>query len=89
MFEINYNNNFKKDIKLAKKRGKDLNRLRELIKTLEIGLPLMTKYKDHMLIGDYKGRRECHIESNWLLIYRIEGNLITLERLGSHADLFE
>jgi mRNA interferase YafQ len=89
LFEINYKNNFKKDIELAQRRGKDLAKLKEIIIKLSQGTSLEKKHKDHVLTGKYKGRRECHLEPNWLLIYKIENSLIILERLGSHSDLFK
>lgn len=80
---------FKKDLKKAKKRNYDLQLLEDVVNTLAMGSVLDEKYKDHMLIGNYKGCRECHITPDWLLIYEIsEGNLILyLTRTGSHSDL--
>lgn len=89
MRQIKYKNTFEKDIKLAKKRGKDLNKLMEVIKIFEREELLPTKYKDHKLIGNNKERRECHLEPDWLLIYKLEDDLLILERLGSHSDLFK
>ena len=89
MPKISYKNSFKKDVALASRRGKNLNRLKELIKLLAAGKSLEEKHRDHTLLGKYKGRRECHVEPNWLLIYKIESDEIILERLGSHADLFK
>lgn len=89
MFSIEYKNSFKKDIELARKRGKDLNKLKEVICLLATGKELEQKYKDHVLIGKYKGRRECHISSDWLLVYKKENNIIVLERTGTHSDLFK
>ena len=81
---------FKKDLKLAKKRGYDLSLLNNVVDTLAQGKPLAEKYKDHNLIGNYKGCRECHITPDWLLIYEIsESELILyLTRTGTHSDLF-
>ena len=81
---------FKKDIKLAKKRGYNLSLLDNVVNTIAKGLPLPEKFKDHMLVGNYKGCRECHITSDWLLIYEItEKDLILyLARTGTHSDLF-
>jgi mRNA interferase YafQ len=87
--QIKHKNTFKQDVELAKKRGKDLSKLTEVIKLLERGEILPVKYKDHKLIGNNKGRRECHLEPNWLLIYKLEDNLLIFERLGSHSDLFK
>ena len=72
-----------------KKRGKNLNKLRELLYFLTEEKPLSIKLRDHLLVGNYVGRRECHIEPNWLLIYKKEDNTIILERTGTHADLFK
>lgn len=81
---------FKKDLKLAKKRGYDLSLLQSVIDTLSYGKPLAEKYKDHSLTGNYKGCRECHITPDWLLIYEISGDklFLYLTRTGTHSDLF-
>lgn len=81
---------FKKDLKAIKKRGYDLSLLNEVVDTLALGLPLAEKYKDHRLIGSYKECRECHITSDWLLIYEISENelILYLTRTGTHSDLF-
>lgn len=77
-------------MKLAKKQKKDLNKLFNVIEKLANLEQLDNKYKDHPLLGEYKGLRECHIDPDWLLIYYIENNILTLvlSRLGSHSDLF-
>ena len=82
---------FKKDVKLAKKRGKDMQKLKNVLEELFAGNTLDLKYKDHKLIGNYFETRECHIEPNWLLIYRIDEKNKTLHliRTGSHSDLFK
>ncbi len=79
---------FRRDVKLAQRRGKDLSKLRELILLLAEGEPLPPRYKDHPLSGDWKHYRDCHIESDWLLIYKIEGDDLCLVRTGTHSDLF-
>ncbi|MFI5109150.1 MAG: type II toxin-antitoxin system YafQ family toxin [Terriglobales bacterium] len=79
---------FRRDVKLAQRRGKDLSKLRELILLLAAGQPLPPRYKDHPLSGDWKHYRDCHIESDWLLIYKIEGDDLYLVRTGTHSDLF-
>lgn len=81
---------FKKDYKLAKKRGMKIDLLKEIISKLALGEPLPEKNRDHALTGDWIGHRECHIQPDWLLIYRIEDNVLvlTLARTGSHSDLF-
>lgn len=81
---------FKKDLKLAKKRGYDLSLLGSVVNTLANGQPLDEKYKDHDLVRNYKGCRECHITPDWLLIYEISDNelILYLTRTGTHSDLF-
>lgn len=80
---------FRKDLKRAKKRGCDMNLLNDIVEKLLCGEPLPEKNKDHALIGNFIGHRECHITPDWLLIYRIiDGTLIlSLVRTGSHSDL--
>ena len=87
--KIKYRNIFKKDVKRAKKRGKDLAHLKRVIDLLVTPNLLPEKYRDHTLIGQYRNRRECHIEPDWLLIYKREANVIIFERTGTHADLFK
>ena len=91
MCSIQFTNQFKKDLKLAKKQGKDLDKLFEVINILANGEKLDTKFKDHDLSGSYKGTRECHIEPDWLLIYEIDNNtlVLMLYRLGTHSELFK
>ncbi|MCM1252632.1 MAG: type II toxin-antitoxin system YafQ family toxin [Clostridium sp.] len=79
---------FKKDYKLCKKRGCNMELLKEIIDTLAIPEELSPKYDDHNLKGNYKNKRECHITPDWLLVYRIEGDRLMLYRTGTHADLF-
>lgn len=83
-------NQFKKDLKLASKRGFDIDKLKEVVDKLAEQSVLDKKYKDHNLLGEYKGFRECHIEPDWLLIYRIDKSEVELFlfRTGSHSDLF-
>lgn len=86
MLKIKHRKSFEKDIKLAKKRGKDLEKLKEVISFLVNEEPLPIKYRDHSLVGNYVGHRECHIEPNWLLIYKKDSDTLILERTGSHSD---
>lgn len=79
---------FDRDLKKMLKRGKDKQRIKLVITKLINEEKLEPKYKHHKLAGMYKGRRECHIEADWLLIYKIEGNQIIFERTGTHSDLF-
>ena len=90
MLTISYSAKFKKDYKLAKKRGCDIRLLEELLEILCAEHPLPQKYLDHALTGNYNGHRECHITPNWLLIYKIENHLLvlTLIRTGTYSDLF-
>jgi mRNA interferase YafQ len=75
-------------VKLAEKRGKDMAKLRELIELLAAGSPLPARYKDHSLGGEWRHFRDCHIEPDWLLIYKIDGDDLYLVRTGTHSDLF-
>lgn len=81
---------FKKDYKLAVKRGLKIDLLKDIIAALAMGEKLPEKNKDHALTGNWVGHRECHILPGWLLIYRIEDDVLvlTLARTGSHSDLF-
>ena len=89
-YEVRFTRQFKRDLKLAKKQGKDLIRLYDVIEQLANGETLDEKYRDHDLKGEYEGSRECHIEPDWLLIYEIQGEVLVLilYRLGSHSELF-
>ena len=82
---------FKKDLKRAKHRMKDLSKLQNIMQNLADGKTLPLHNKDHPLTGNFKGRRECHIEPDWLLIYKLddEKHEIIFERTGTHADLFK
>ncbi len=84
MFEILRTSQFKRDAKKAKKRGKDTDHLKKVIISLAQGRTLPAKYKDHQLKGIHKDCRECHVEPDWLLIYRTEANVLQLVRTGSH-----
>ncbi|WP_193090789.1 type II toxin-antitoxin system YafQ family toxin [Advenella sp. FME57] len=80
---------FKRDVKRAEKRGKDLDKLRTLLLMLIEEKPLPEKYRDHPLKGQWSGYRDAHIEPDWLLIYRVVGEELQLTRTGTHSDLFE
>ena len=84
-----YVKQFNKDIKRSKKRGKDLEKLKNVICLLVEKKKLPAKNKDHKLAGNFYEYRECHVEPNWLLIYKIEGKYIFFVRTGTHSDLFE
>ena len=89
-YTVKTTSQFKKDFKLAMKRGLNIDLLEIVIATLALGEPLPDKNKDHALTGNWIGHRECHILPDWLLIYRIEDDVLvlTLARTGSHSDLF-
>lgn len=89
VYALEYTAQFKKDYKLARKRGRNMSKLEETLRLLCAGQALPEAMRDHQLVGNYRGHRECHIEPDWLLIYRIDGaNLIlTATRTGTHADL--
>jgi len=91
MYQTYYQSRFRKDIKRFKHQTKKLEGFKETVRLLCKGENLPDKYRDHPLIGDYKGCRECHIEPDFLLIYRIneDEKIIDLVRIGSHSDLFK
>ena len=88
--KVVWTNQFKKDYKLAMKRGLPINELDDVIRMLVQDNPLPEKYQDHDLSGNWKGFRECHIRPTWLLIYQVVNNnlVLSLARTGSHGDLF-
>ncbi len=79
---------FKKDVKRAEKRGKDLTELKAVLDLLIEGKPLPPEYKDHPLRGNFAGSRDCHIQPDWILIYTIVETHVRFERTGTHSDLF-
>lgn len=89
-YTVKYTGGFKKDYKRAIKRGLNIKLLEQIVTMLAMGEPLPEKNRDHELSGNWTGHRECHILPDWLLIYRIEDNVLvlTLSRTGSHSDLF-
>lgn len=90
MLKLVTTSKFRKDYKLVKKRGYPIKVLEEVLEKLLAGEPLDEKYRDHALVGNYIGFRECHIQPDWLLIYSIENDklILTASRIGTHADLF-
>ncbi len=90
MYKIVYTNRMKKNTKLMKKRGKDLKKLVHVLSLLASGQSLPIQYKDHLLTGNLQDFRECHIESDWLLMYQIYEDTLILSATAtsSHADLF-
>ena len=90
MLKPKYSTAFKKDYKRLKKRKYDLNALKQTVSLLASGEPLPQSYRDHALVGQYAGCRECHIAPDWLLVYEIREQelILYLTRTGSHSDIF-
>lgn len=88
MLKFKTTNQFEKDFKMALKRGKNREKIVTVMNKLINKEPLETRHKDHNLSGNYVGRRECHIEPDWLLVYKRTYDEIIFERAGSHSDLF-
>lgn len=91
IYELILTSKFKKSLKRAKKRGLDISLLEEIVDKLQNDIKLEDKYRDHELKGNFKGFRECHIQSDWLLMYLKEEDVLTLTLVdtGSHADLLD
>ena len=89
-YEVKFTSRFKKDYKLAQRRGLDISALEKVVEMLADGIVLPDEYHDYPLIGNYNGCRECHISPDWLLIYKLFDDVLVLElsRTGSHSDLF-
>ena len=87
---VKHTTQFKKDYKLAMKRGRKIGLLEDVVAILAMGEALPEKHRDHELSGNWEGHRACHIQPDWLLVYRIEDNVLvlTLSRTGTHSDLF-
>ncbi|HAJ34752.1 MAG TPA: type II toxin-antitoxin system mRNA interferase toxin, RelE/StbE family [Chloroflexi bacterium] len=88
MLTPTYTRQFERDLKLMLKRGKDPEKLKLVMTTLINEEPLPLRHRDHALVGNYRDRRECHVEPDWLLIYKTQADEIIFERTGSHSDLF-
>ena len=90
IYKLQQTTQFKKDCKLLRKRGYNLEELQTVLELLQTGQPLAEKHRDHELVGNLRGFRECHITPDWLLIYEIYQNelLLYLTRTGSHSDVF-
>jgi mRNA interferase YafQ len=88
-----YSTQFRRDVKRAEKRGRDIGKLKELLTVLVSGDPLDPRYKDHSLKQNWQGYRDAHIEPDWLLIYVLfesaDGPVVRFERTGTHSDLFD
>ena len=91
MLEIKYHNKFKKDLKILKKHNKDLEPLKEVITMLSEEKILPKNYCEHNLVGEFKGYKDCHIQSDWVLIYKVDKSIsiISSYRTGTHSDLFK
>lgn len=91
MLEVILSTRFRRDLKTISKRGYDLDLLNDVVDTLAARKPLAEKNRDHALAGTYSGFRECHVQPDWLLVYRIDEEelFLLLSRTGTHADLFE
>lgn len=91
MLQLEFTAKFKKDYRRAKKQGRDLSVLEYTLTLLQREEPLPAEMRDHELVGNYRGHRECHLAPDWLLLYQIDGGRLTLTatRLGSHSDLFD
>lgn len=87
--QLDFTTAFSKDLKRIKKRGYDLSLMSEVVNRLQEGKPLPEKYKDHALTGNWKGFRDCHIQPDWILVYRVHQDklLLVLSRTGTHSDL--
>jgi len=83
-----YTKQFEKDLKRCQRRNKRMEKFKLVAEPLIAGDELDSIHRDHKLIGNFVGRRECHLESDWLLIYKLEEDRIIFERMGTHADLF-
>ena len=87
MYQAVYLNRFEKDLKRMQRRGKNMNKFKTVVLKLLAGDILEQRYCDHLLVGNFANRRECHLEPDWLLIYRFDTQKIIFERTGTHADL--
>lgn len=90
-YKIVYTGSFQKDYQRMKRRGKNMDKLKEVVDILAEGRPLLPKYREHILAGKYKGMRECHIEPDWLLVWILENDKLVLAftRTGTHSDIFD
>jgi mRNA interferase YafQ len=84
-----YSGQFRRDVKLAKRRGKDMAKLRHVLQLLVDDKPLPVRLRDHPLRGEWRGWRDLHIEPDWLVIYQADATTVRFERTGTHADLFD
>jgi mRNA interferase YafQ len=89
MKKVSQTKQFSRDINRMRKRGKDLEKLQEIVKLLAESTPLPPNHRDHPLIGQWQPSRDCHIEADWILIYTTDKDSLRLERTGRHSDLFK
>ena len=89
MKRVSQTTQFSRDVKLMRKRGKDLGRLQKVVRLLAAGMTLSPRHRDHPLIGQWALSRDCHVEPDWVLIYTADTESLRLERTGTHADLFK
>jgi mRNA interferase YafQ len=89
MKQVSQTKQFSRDVKRMRKRGKDLAKLRGVVRTLAAGKPLHTRHRDHALVGHWQPSRDCHVEPDWILIYTTDAESLRLERTGTHSDLFK
>ena len=89
MLAPSFTNQFKRDLKAMEKRGKDAAKFKAVAELLISEKPLPTANRNHKLSGNYQGRWECHLEPNWLLVYKLSAQEIVFERTGTHSDLFD
>jgi len=88
MLKPSFTKQFQRDLKKVKKRGKNLDKIKAIMSDLIDEKPLEVKFRDHKLTGNHKDRRECHVEPDWLLVYKLDRQIIIFERTGTHSDLF-
>ena len=89
MLKLKTTNRFEKDYRKAHKSGKNMLRIKRTMSWIANEQSLPPELRDHKLIGNYQGRRECHLASDWLLIYKIERDTVIFERTGSHSELLK
>lgn len=87
--EIRFSSKFKKDYQLARRRGLQMSKISSIMEMISNGIPLPAKHRVHTLKGNFVDCHECHIEPDWLLIYRLDKNFVSFERTGTHSDLFK
>ena len=89
MKKVSQTKQFSRDIRRMRKRGKDLEKLQEIVKLLAEGTPFPPNHRDHPLTEPWQPSRDCHIEADWILIYTADNESLRLERTGTHSDLFK